>query len=188
MSEDQSVRNSRWKFIWFSLSIVGCAQLYSSAAFSQNDADRPLKIGYVNAQDVVSNAPQARIALEELTQKYSAREAELLDLQNVLREIEQKLADSESGEQSESELVELRSQARSINRELERATADLNEDYNFDRNRRLELLQGLISEVILQMAREEGFDLIVQSPVVWASPRIDITGAILERLKDLSEQ
>ena len=159
-----------------------------SLTLAQSDDSRPLKIGYVNANDVVSNAPQARIALNELAQKYSARESELLDMESDLREMEQKLSDSENSGLSETELESLRTEARALSRELERASADLNEDYNFDRNAKLQELQNLISGLILQMAEEEGFDLIVQSPVVWASPRIDITDEILERLESIAQQ
>ena len=159
---------------------LSAALLWSFFAFAQDEAEPPLKIGYVNATEVVSNAPQGRIALEDLTEKYSAREAELHEMQTQLREIEAQLAEAET--------ADLRAQARALSRELERATVDLNEDYNFDRNQRLEDLQNLISGVILKMAQEEGFDLIVQSPVVWASPRIDITNAILDRLEALSKQ
>ena len=159
-----------------------------SLVLAQSDDNRPLKIGYVNANDVVSNAPQARIALNELAQKYSARESELFDMESGLREMEERLSDPENSGLSDTELEALRSEARALGRELERASADLNEDYNFDRNTRLQELQNLISGLILQMAEEEGFDLIVQSPVVWASPRIDITDEILERLESIAQQ
>jgi len=36
---------------------------------------------------------------------------------------------------------------------------------------------------VIEYARAQGFDLIVPSPVVYASPRIDITDAVLERLR-----
>jgi len=152
------------------------------------DSEQSLKIGYVNDTEVVSNAPQGRIALEELTAKDSVREDELDAMQTQLRDIEAQLLNAEDANLSDTEIAALRNEARSLTRELERASADLNEDYNFDRNQRLEQLQSWISNVILQMAQEEGFDLIVQSPVVWASSRIDITGAILERLEALSNQ
>ena len=155
---------------------------------AQSDDNRPLKIGYVNANDVVSNAPQARIALNELTQKYSSRESILLDMESRLRAMEDKLSDPEDSGLSDAGLESLRSEARALGRELERASADLNEDYNFDRNARLQELQNLISGLILKMAEEEGFDLIVQSPVVWASSRIDITDEILERLESIAQQ
>lgn len=161
---------------------------FQHSVVAQNSNNRPLKIGYVNANEVVSNAPQAQIALEELNQKYSPREAELLDMQTELRKLEEQLTNPEGNDLTETEISQLRSEARELDRELERASADLNEDYNFDRNRRLEELQALISEVILTMAKEENFDLIVQSPVVWASPRINVTADILERLEELSQQ
>lgn len=40
-----------------------------------------------------------------------------------------------------------------------------------------------INNVVVEFAREAGFDLIVQSPVIYASPRIDVTDQVLERLK-----
>ena len=168
--------------------LITSAVFFQHSVVAQNNDNRPLKIGYVNANEVVSNAPQARTALEELNQKYSPREAELLDMQAELRKIEERLTNPEGNNLSEAEISQLRSEARALDRELERESADLNEDYNFDRNRRLEELQALISEVILTMAKEENFDLIVQSPVVWASPRIDVTGDILERLEELSQK
>ena len=175
------------QYIWISLVLITSVVFFQHSVVAQN-SNSPLKIGYVNANEVVSNAPQAKIALEELNQKYSPREAELLDMQAELRKIEEQLTNPEGNNLTEAEISQLRSEARALDRELERASADLNEDYNFDRNRRLEELQALISEVILTMAKEEKFDLIVQSPVVWASPRIDITGDILERLEELSQQ
>ena len=175
------------QYIWISLVLITSVVSFQHAVVAQN-SNSPLKIGYVNANEVVSNAPQAKIALEELNQKYSPREAELLDMQAELRKIEEQLTNPEGNDLTEAEISQLRSEARALDRELERASADLNEDYNFDRNRRLEELQALISEVILTMAKEEKFDLIVQSPVVWASPRIDVTGDILERLEELSQQ
>ena len=176
------------QYIWVSLVLIISTVFFQHSVIAQDSNNRPLKIGYVNANEVVSNAPQAKIALEELNQKYSPREAELLDMQAELRRLEEQLTNPEANNLTEAEISQLRSEARAIDRELERASADLNEDYNFDRNRRLEELQALISEVILTMAKEENFDLIVQSPVVWASPRIDITGDILERLEELSQQ
>ena len=40
-----------------------------------------------------------------------------------------------------------------------------------------------INDAVVEFAREQGFDLIVPSPVVYASTRVDITDQVLERLK-----
>ena len=39
-----------------------------------------------------------------------------------------------------------------------------------------------INDAVVEFAREQGFDLIVPSPVVFASPRVDITDQVLDRL------
>ena len=40
-----------------------------------------------------------------------------------------------------------------------------------------------INDAVVEFAREQGFDLIVPSPVVYASPRVDITDQVLDRLR-----
>ena len=40
-----------------------------------------------------------------------------------------------------------------------------------------------INNAVVEYAREQGYDLIVPSPVVYANPRVDITDAVLERLR-----
>ena len=45
------------------------------------------------------------------------------------------------------------------------------------------LYPGEINEAVVEFAREQGYDLIVPSPVVYASPKADITDRILDRLR-----
>ena len=40
-----------------------------------------------------------------------------------------------------------------------------------------------INDAVVEFAREQSFDLIVPSPVVFASPRVDVTDQVLERLR-----
>ena len=40
-----------------------------------------------------------------------------------------------------------------------------------------------INDAVVAFAREQGYDLIVASPVVYAGPRVDITDKILDRLR-----
>ena len=40
-----------------------------------------------------------------------------------------------------------------------------------------------INDSVIEYARAQGFDLIVPSPVVYASTRIDITDAVLDKLR-----
>ena len=40
-----------------------------------------------------------------------------------------------------------------------------------------------INNVVVEFARDQSYDLIVQSPVIYANPRVDVTEAVLERLR-----
>jgi len=40
-----------------------------------------------------------------------------------------------------------------------------------------------INDAVVAFAREQGYDIIVPSPVVYASARVDITDQVLDRLR-----
>src|SRR2546422_739379 len=61
------------------------------------------------------------------------------------------------------------------------ASAEINARSAAESNRILNLIQ----DTAIEYARAQGYDLVVPSPVVYANPRIDITDAVLQRLKTL---
>jgi outer membrane protein len=68
-------------------------------------------------------------------------------------------------------------------RELQRSTEEFREDVNLRRNEELGKFQRQIVEIINNLAKEEGFDLIVNDgAVVYASKQVDITDKVLSRL------
>jgi len=145
--------------------------------------DLPLKIGYIDANRVVSEAPQGSQALKELQEEFAVREEQLRSMQIEMIDVQDKLEKAEESDLSRSEVRNLETNLRRLQRDLDRRSEELNEDFNYRRNQELEQLQTKISDLILQMASEQQFDLIVQSPVVWASERIDITDEVLEELQ-----
>jgi outer membrane protein len=79
----------------------------------------------------------------------------------------------------ESQRREIDALDRSIkrNRESLRSELKTRSDQELDRS------WSEINNAVIEFAREQGIDLIVPSPVVYASPRIDVTDQVLERLK-----
>src|SRR5262252_3858144 len=69
-------------------------------------------------------------------------------------------------------------------RDLQRLQREFREDLNLRRNEELAGLQERANKVILQIAADEKFDLILQDPVVYASQRIDITEKVIKALAD----
>ena len=147
------------------------------------DQDSPLKIGYLNANKIMNEAPQGISAFDMIKEEFADREEELRQTEKVLTEIQAEL----DNETDASKRRKLESEIREIRRDFDRGTLDFEEDFNYRRNEELANLQDLVSEVILDIARTENFDLIVQDPVVWASDNINITDKILNKLKELHE-
>lgn len=139
-----------------------------------------LKIGYVNAVKVIEDAPQGEAALKKLEAEFAPRDKKIVEMQNKLKALEQELEknalllkDSEQ-RSKEFEIV-------SLKRDLRRSTQEFREDYNLRRNEELAALQKIVQKTIAEIARQENYDLILES-AVYASPKTDITEKILKKL------
>jgi outer membrane protein len=166
------------------LSALVLAATIGFAASSSLAAE--VKIGYVNAVKVIEQAPQGEAALKKLQAEFGPRDKKLVDMQQEIKKKEEDLErnalvlkDSDKQEKA-SELIALK-------RELRRATQDFREDYNMRRNEELAALQKIVKQVIVEIAKEENYDLIVHEGTIYASSKIDITDKVLEQLKKLNK-
>lgn len=140
-----------------------------------------LKIGYVNAVKVIEEAPQGEAALKKLEAEFSPRDKKLVEMQNKIKQLEQEL------EKNALVLKDTDRRAReheivTLKRDLRRATQEFREDYNLRRNEELTTLQKIVQKAIVEVAKQENFDLVVHEGVVFASGRVDITDKILRKL------
>lgn len=139
-----------------------------------------LKIGYVNAVKVIEEAPQGEAALKKLEAEFAPRDKQIVEMQNKLKQLEQEL------EKNALVLKDAEHRSRefeiiSLKRDLRRATQEFREDYNLRRNEELVALQKIVQKTIAEIAKQENYDLILES-AVYASTRADITDKILKRL------
>jgi outer membrane protein len=148
-------------------------------ALSQDGAGR---IGYVDMQRLIDNAPQTLAARERLRLEFDRRDAELKVEIARLGALDARVA-AEAATLPESELATLRRQADTLRRSIERTQQRLREEFNTRVDQELERTWPLINEAVADYAREAGYDLVVPSPVVYVSGRIDITQRVLDRLK-----
>ena len=154
--------------------LLGVVLLAGSASAAE------LKIGYVNAVKVIEEAPQGEAALKKLEAEFAPRDKKIVEMQNRLKQLEQDLEknalllkDTEHRSR-EFEIITLK-------RDLSRATQEFREDYNLRRNEELAALQKIVQKTIADIAKQENYDLILES-AVYAGPRADITDKILKRL------
>ena len=139
-----------------------------------------LKIGYVNAVKVIEQAPQGEAALKKLEAEFAPRDKKIVEMQERLKQLEQDL------EKNALVLKDTEQRSRefeivSLKRDLRRATQEFREDYNLRRNEELAALQKIVQKTISDIARQENYDLVLES-AVYAGPRADITDKILKRL------
>lgn len=154
--------------------VLGAGVMPASASAAE------LKIGYVNAVKVIEEAPQGEAALKKLEAEFAPRDKQIVEMQNKLKQMEQELEKNAlvlkdvEHRSKEFEIV-------SLKRDLRRATQEFREDYNLRRNEELAALQKIVQKTIAEIAKQENYDLILES-AVYASTRADITEKILKRL------
>lgn len=140
-----------------------------------------LKIGYVNAVRVIEEAPQGVAALKKLEAEFSSRDKELVTLQNRVRLLDDDLQKN-TPMLKEMDRRTREREALTLKRELKRVTSEFREDYNQRRNEELAVLQQVVRKAILDIAKQEKYDLVLHEGAVYASDSIDITELVLRKL------
>lgn len=140
-----------------------------------------LKIGYVNAVKVIEEAPQGEGALKKLEAEFAPRDRELVATQGRIKLLEGEL-EKNAPVMKEADRRAKEREILTLKRELKRATQEFREDYNLRRNEELAALQKLVYRTVVEIAKQEKFDLILHEGTVYASDKIDITDKVLKRL------
>ena len=140
-----------------------------------------LKVGYVQVDKLLQEAPQTIESNKKLEKEFSLRTDKLKADVKALKEKESSyskdaltMKESERGTKEKS-LSQLRVDVQRVERELR-------EDINIRRNEELGGLQEQINKAVTSVAKAEGFDLVLYNGVAYASEKIDITDKILKSL------
>jgi outer membrane protein len=140
-----------------------------------------LKVGFVQVDKILQEAPQTIESNKKLEKEFSARTEKLKADVKALKERETAFSkdaltmkDSERDAKDKA-LAQLRVDAQRKERELR-------EDINIRRNEELGGLQEQINKAVTSVAKAESFDLVLYNGVAYASEKIDITDKILKSL------
>ena len=166
------------------ISILGPLQLLLAASVSLAVGPvvaADLKIAYVNAVKVIEEAPQGEAALKKLETEFGSRDKKLVEMQNKLKELEADL-EKNAFVLKEPERRTKEHDIVMLKRDLRRATQEFREDYNLRRNEELATLQKIVYKVIVDIAKQENYDLILHEGTIYASGKIDITAQVLRKL------
>jgi outer membrane protein len=140
-----------------------------------------LKIGYVQVDKILQEAPQTSESGKKLEREFSPRSKELEAMQKQIRDKEAAL-DKEALTLSESARRDKERDISNLKIEFQRKQRELREDINLRKNEELSVLQDRINKAVTSVAEAEGYDLVVYSGVAFASKKIDITDKVLKLL------
>lgn len=75
-----------------------------------------------------------------------------------------------------------------LDREYARLAAEFRQDYNLRRNEELYKMQKEITDTILEYAEQNHYDLILESGMIYASDKLQLTDSILNVLRQKLEK
>ena len=154
--------------------------LVLASAFIAAPALADTKIGFVNTERLLREAPLSVAAQKKLEREFATRDQELQKLAKQARDLQAQL-DKDGVTMSDSERKTKERDLGNLNRELQRQGREFREDLNLRRNEELGQIQERARKAIQEIARAEKFDLIVEQ-AVFVDPKSDITDRVMKAL------
>jgi outer membrane protein len=140
------------------------------------------KIGFVNSQKILNDAPQAARAKKKIEKDFEKRDQELQRIAKQLQGMQENL-DKNAVTMAESERRTKEREFGELNRDFQRKQREFREDLSQRQNEEMASIFERVNKIIKQIAEAEKYDIIFQE-AVYANPRIDITDKVIKTLGD----
>lgn len=162
-------------FLWPALAALACL---STASAQQG------KVAVINIQGAIISTKDGQKAAAELNAQTAPKKRELEQKQNDINTLQDQL-NKGSNTLSDARKNDLYKTIEDKKKNLQRDVEDAQSDLEAAQNKILQQLGQKIMVVIEKYARDNGITMVVdvsnqQSPVLYASPSIDITKEIIE--------
>ena len=146
--------------------------------FAAGQASAEIKIGVVNFEKLLEDAPQTKAAMQALDNEFGPRRRELMAMQNDLKAKEDKLQ-KEGAVMSEADRANMEKSLRDQQREFQRKAGEFQDDASTRKNEELGKVQRYLVEEIQTYASAQGYDLVLGQGVFFAKPALDVTAQVL---------
>jgi outer membrane protein len=155
--------------------------LISSLLIGLNAYSAELKVGYVQVEKILQDAPQTAESGKKLEREFGPRSQELDKMAKQIKDLEGSL-DKDGLTLSDTDRRSKERDAQNIKVEFQRKQRELREDINLRKNEELASLQDRINKAVQAVAKAENYDLVMYSGVAYAADKIDITDKVLKQL------
>lgn len=143
------------------------------------------RIGFVNSQKILNEAPQAAKAKKRIEKDFEKRDQDLQKMAKQLQTLQEAL-EKNGVTMAESERRTKEREFGDLNRDFQRRQREFREDLSQRQNEEMAAIFERVNKVIKQIADAEKYDIIFQE-AVYANPRIDITDKVIKALGDGSK-
>jgi len=154
--------------------------LILASAFAATTSLADTKVGFVNTEKLLREAPLSVAAQKKLEREFATRQQDLQKLAKQARELQAQL-DKDGVTMSDSERKAKERDLGNSSRELQRQEREFREDLNLRRNEELGQIQERARKTIQDIARTEKYDIIVEQ-AVFVDPKSDITDRVMKAL------
>ena len=141
-----------------------------------------LKIGVVDYGKLMEESPQAKTVVEAIRTEFTPRQRDLQTQQQALKAKEDKLQ-KDGATMTEDQRTRADKDLRDGYRDLQRKQQEVQDDFNARRNEEMSRLQRALIEEVRTYAKAQNFDLVIADGVIYSTPTLDITPAILTALQ-----
>lgn len=140
-----------------------------------------LKIGFINTDRIFREANIAKSALTKLEVEFAKRERDLVAQGETLRTASERF-EREAPTLSETQRNTRQRALVEQDRDFQRKRREFLEDQNTRKNEEQQALLERANRIVRQFAEAEKYDLILQEPPAYFSPRMDITDRVIRAL------
>jgi outer membrane protein len=141
-----------------------------------------LKIGVVDYARLLEQSPQAKALQDSLKNEFGPRYQQLLAQDKQLKDRADKLQ-KDGATMSQDQRDKEEKSIRDAARDLERRKSEWNDDSNTKRNDEMNKLQRSLVGEVRDYAKAQNFDIVIAEGVIYATPTVDITPAVLQALQ-----
>ncbi|MEZ5463733.1 MAG: OmpH family outer membrane protein [Lysobacteraceae bacterium] len=178
MSGQPTARCRRFGWLLSPLLLLG------GTAAAQDGSGR---IAYVDMQRLIDSAPQVVNARARLQTEFAERDRALDADVERLAALEDRIR-READLMSADDARALRQEADALRSSIQRTRERLSQQLGSRIDEELDRAWPDIEASVAEYAREAGYDLVVGSPVIYASGRVDITDRVLDRLRQAASE
>ena len=145
-----------------------------------------LKVGVVSVEKILSEAPQVEAVNKAMIEKFGDQRAELQGLEKDIKTMQENYKRNELV-MTEDKLNELKDKIIGNVQVFKQKESALGQEVQEMRAKELSTLQQSMRDIINDIAKKDGYDLILSDGVVYTTEKLDISSQVLARMKESFE-